>query len=141
MKRRNKKYKIIIDTNIWISFLIGKCLRGLQKHIDSQSIKIITCKEQYYELSEVFNKPKIKKYFSKEQVGEFFELLDESSDCIELITKSHICRDEKDNYLVSLAIDSQSDSLITGDQDLLELDRIGETLVVKYSDFEQILKQ
>ncbi|MHC1704977.1 MAG: putative toxin-antitoxin system toxin component, PIN family [Tenuifilaceae bacterium] len=106
MKRKNKKYKIIIDTNIWISFLIGKSLRGLQNHIDSQSIKIITCKEQYYELSEVFKKPKIKKYFSKEQVEGFFELLDESSDCIELVTKTNICRDKKDNYLVSLAIDS-----------------------------------
>ncbi len=141
MKRRTKKYKIIIDTNIWISFLIGKSLRGLQNHIESQSIKIITCKEQYYELSEVFKKPKIKKFFSKEQVEEFFELLDESSDCIELVTKSKICRDEKDNYLVSLAIDSHSNFLITGDKDLLELDRIGETLVLKFSDFEQLLKQ
>ena len=91
--------------------------------------------------SKVFKKPKIKKYFSKEQVEEFFELLDESSDCIELVTKSNICRDEKDNYLVSLAIDSHANFLITGDKDLLELDRIGETLVVKFSDFEQLLKQ
>lgn len=141
MKRKSKKYKIIIDTNIWISFLIGKSLRGLQNHIDSQSIKIITCKEQYCELSEVFKKPKIKKYFTKEQVEEFFELLDESSDCIELVTKSNVCRDAKDNYLVSLAIDSHSNFLITGDQDLLELNSIEETLVVKYSDFEQLLKQ
>ncbi|NOU17862.1 MAG: putative toxin-antitoxin system toxin component, PIN family [Bacteroidales bacterium] len=141
MKRKSKKYKIIIDTNIWISFLIGKSLRGLQNHIDSQSIKIITCKEQYCELSEVFKKPKIKKYFTKEQVEEFFELLDESSDCIELATKSNVCRDAKDNYLVSLAIDSHSNFLITGDQDLLELNRIEETLVVRYSDFEQLLKQ
>jgi len=141
MKRRSKKYRIIIDTNIWISFLIGKNLRGLQNHIDSQGIKIITCKEQYYELSEVFKKPKIKKYFSKEQVEEFFELLDESSHCIELVTKSKICRDDKDNYLVSLAIDSHANFLITGDLDLLELDRIGETLVVKFSDFNQLMKR
>lgn len=140
MKRRSKKYKIIIDTNIWISFLIGKSLRGLQNYIDSQNIKIITCKEQYNELSEVFKKPKIKKYFSKGQVEEFFELLDESSDCIELVSKSKICRDEKDNYLVSLAIDSHASFLITGDQDLLELNRIGETFVVKFSDFDQLLK-
>lgn len=72
---------------------------------------------------------------------EFFELLDESSDCIELVTKSNICRDAKDNYLVSLSIDSHANFLITGDQDLLELVRIGETLVVKFSDFEQLLKQ
>jgi putative PIN family toxin of toxin-antitoxin system len=136
----NKKYKIIVDSNIWISFLIGKSLRGLQNYIDSQHIKIITCKEQYNELSVVFKKPKIKKYFTKEQVLEFFELLDESSDCIELVTKSSICRDAKDNFLVSLAIDSQADFLITGDLDLLELDKIGQTLVIKYTDFEQFLK-
>ncbi|MBI5540756.1 MAG: putative toxin-antitoxin system toxin component, PIN family [Bacteroidia bacterium] len=141
MRRKSKRYKIIIDTNIWISFLIGKSLRGLQNHLDSQSIKIITCKEQYCELSEVFKKPKIKKYFTKEQAEEFFELLDESSDCIELVTKSNACRDAKDNYLVSLAIDSHSDFLITGDQDLLELNRIGKTLVIRYSDFEQLLNQ
>ena len=35
MKKENKSYKIIVDTNVWISFLIGKNLKGLQKHIDS----------------------------------------------------------------------------------------------------------
>jgi len=141
MKRKSKYYKTIIDTNIWISFLIGKSLRGLQNHIDSESIRIVTCKEQYIELSEVFKKPKLKKYFTKEQVTEFFELLDESSECIEIHTKTDICRDPKDNYLVSLSIDSHANFLITGDQDLLELDRIGETLVLRFNDFEQLLKQ
>jgi hypothetical protein len=42
MKKVNKFYKIIIDSNIWISFLIGKKLIGLQNYIDSQDIKIIT---------------------------------------------------------------------------------------------------
>lgn len=42
MKKVNKFYKIIIDSNICISFLIGKKLIGLQNYIDSQDIKIIT---------------------------------------------------------------------------------------------------
>jgi predicted nucleic acid-binding protein len=42
MKKVNKFYKIIIDSNILISFLIGKKLIGLQNYIDSQDIKIIT---------------------------------------------------------------------------------------------------
>jgi len=54
MKKASKSYRIIIDSNIWISFLIGKNLRGLQNHLDSQNLKIITCKEQLVELSEVF---------------------------------------------------------------------------------------
>jgi uncharacterized protein len=75
MKRASKLYKIIVDSNIWISFLIGRNLIGLQNHIDSENLKIITCNEQLIELSEVFKKPKLKKYFTKEQISEFFELL------------------------------------------------------------------
>ena len=139
MKRGNKSYKIIVDTNIWISFLIGKNLKGLQNQIDSKFITIITCHEQLLELSEVFKKPKIKKYFSTEQIIEFFELLDESSEEFVLRTKTNLCRDPKDNYLVSLAIDSKADFLITGDKDLLEMNRIEETIVLNYSDFDKIV--
>jgi uncharacterized protein len=46
MKMANKSYKIIVDTNIWISFLIGKNLKGLQEYIDSQTVNIVTCDEQ-----------------------------------------------------------------------------------------------
>ena len=61
MKKENKYYKVIIDTNVWISFLIGKQLKGLPRIIASGTIKVITCREQVAELSEVFRKPKIKK--------------------------------------------------------------------------------
>lgn len=139
MKKESKSFKIIVDSNIWISFLIGKNLLGLQNYIDSQKIKIITCNEQLTELSEVFKKPKLKKYFTKEQITEFFELLDESSDSIIISSKSNICRDPKDNYLVLLALDSNADFLITGDKDLLELNKIGETIVLKYTDFDTFI--
>jgi len=139
MKKESKSYKIIVDSNIWISFLIGKNLLGLQNYIDSQKIKIITCNEQLTELSEVFKKPKLKKYFTKDQISEFFELLDESSDCILISTKSNICRDSKDNYLVSLALDSYANFLITGDKDLLDLKKIGHTIVLKYNDFDTFI--
>lgn len=136
MKKGSKYYKVIVDSNIWISFLIGKNLLGLQNQIDSQKLKIITCDEQLTELSEVFKKTKLKKYFTKDQITEFFELLDESAECIVLSTKSNICRDPKDNYLVLLAINSKADFLITGDKDLLELNSIEHTIVLKYSDFD-----
>ena len=137
MKKANRSFKIIVDTNIWISFLIGKTLKGLQNHLDNKTVVIITCKEQIQELSLVFEKPKIKKYFNSEQIMEFFELLDESSVNIDIKTKTDICRDSKDNYLVSLAIDSNADFLITGDNDLLVLKKVKNTSIVKFSDFEK----
>jgi len=139
MKMGNKSFKVIVDSNIWISFLIGKNLKGLQAHIDSQFIKIVTCDEQFHELSEVFKRPKIMRYFSQEQVIAFFELLDESSENLTIVTHTGICRDSKDNYLASLAIDSKADYLVTGDKDLLELKQVGGTIILKFSDFENIL--
>ena len=62
MRMGGRSIKIIVDTNIWISFLIGKNLKGLQNQIDSQSILIITYEEQLRELSEAFKKPKLKKF-------------------------------------------------------------------------------
>jgi putative PIN family toxin of toxin-antitoxin system len=74
MKKASKSFKVIVDTNIWISFLIGKNLKGLQEYIDSQAIIIVACNEQIQELAEVFKKSKIKKYFTAEQIEFFFEL-------------------------------------------------------------------
>lgn len=139
MKKANKSFKVIVDTNIWISFLIGKNLKGLQEYIDSQAIIIVTCKEQIQELAEVFKKPKIKKYFTAEQIENFFELLDESSVRVDLKTKTDLCRDLKDNYLISLAIDSNADFLITGDNDLIVLNKVENTSMIKFNDFDTIV--
>lgn len=139
MKKADKRFKIIVDTNIWISFLIGKSLKGLQQHIDSQKVLIVTCNEQIHELTDVFRKPKINKFFTSEQITLFFELLEESSETIILKTKIDLCRDLKDNYLLSLAIDSNADFLITGDNDLLELNEIKNTGIIKFSDFEKMI--
>src|ERR1035437_7247449 len=140
MKKANKSFKVIVDTNIWISFLIGKNLKGLQEYIDSQSIIIVTCNEQIQELTEVFKKEKSKKYFTFEQIGDFFELLDESSVKVVIKTKTDLCRDLKDNYLLSLAIDSNADFLISGDNDLLVLNKVESTKIIRFIDFEIIIK-
>ena len=140
MKKANRSFKVIVDTNIWISFLIGKSLKGLQEYIDSQAVLIVTCNGQIQELTEVFERPKIKKYFTTEQIWEFFELLDESSINVVIKTKTELCRDLKDNYLLSLAIDSNADFLITGDNDLLILDSIENTKIIKFIDFEKFIK-
>jgi len=140
MKKAGKPFKIIVDSNIWISFLIGKSLKGLQNYIDARKVLIITCTEQIQELAGVFQKPKIKRYFTADQVAEFFELLDESSVYVDLKTKTNLCRDIKDNYLLSLAIDSNADFLITGDNDLLVLENVKKTRIVKFTEFENSIK-
>ncbi len=139
IKMADKYIKVIIDTNIWISFLIGKHLKGLQNYLNNESIRIITCHEQLIELTEVLNKPKIKKYIKPYQIEEFLDLIYEVSEVVKISLLIDICRDKKDNYLLSLAKCSDSDYLITGDDDLLVLDGLISTKILKYSEFEMIL--
>lgn len=51
-----------------------------------------------------------------------------------------LCRDPKDDYLLELAVISSADFIVTGDKDLLELERIGKTVIVSPMDSDLILQ-
>ncbi|MCL2328630.1 MAG: putative toxin-antitoxin system toxin component, PIN family [Bacteroidetes bacterium] len=139
MKRSNKSLvKIGIDTNVWISFLMGKTLARLESYIYNGHFQIVTCAEQLSELQDVLYRPKMERYFSKQQIKGVFELLADYALLINVFSKVDICRDAKDNYLLSLAIDAKIDFLITGDKDLLSLQQIETTKIINFKDFENI---
>ena len=52
------------------------------------------------------------------------------SEFITIISNVNICRDPKDNFLLSLSKDGKASHLITGDKDLLDLKRAGKTQIV-----------
>jgi putative PIN family toxin of toxin-antitoxin system len=141
MTCNNKTINIIIDTNIWISFLIGKSLKGLHRYLHNERIKIVVCKEQIREIKEVVQRPKLSKYFPQKQVSEMFDLLDEVAILVAVASKITLCRDKKDDYLLSLAVDANADYLITGDKDLLAIKTIHQTSIINYSDFEAIINK
>lgn len=137
--RRNKTWRVVIDTNIWISFLIGKHLAGLHRHIDSGRVEVVTCEAQLRELADVLNRPRIRKYISEVQAETFLDLLCEIALMVEPVQGPTICRDPKDDYLLYTAIAAQADYLVSGDNDLLTLDYIVDTKIITYTDFDMML--
>lgn len=132
-------YRIVVDTNIFISFLIGKILRDLPKYLHSKTIELVVSDELMNELIEVTARPKFSKHFSQELVGELLMLINERSVSIQPRHLVDICRDPKDNYLLALATAGKADLLITGDQDLLDIRKYGRTRIVPYKEFEKIM--
>jgi predicted nucleic acid-binding protein len=57
------------------------------------------------------------------------------SDFIEVKSVITLSRDLKDNFLLSLAKDGKADYLLTGDNDLLVLKRLGRTRILTLSEF------
>jgi putative PIN family toxin of toxin-antitoxin system len=53
-----------------------------------------------------------------------------------IVIDTNLCRDSKDNFLLSLCNDSKADYLITGDKDLLDLKKFGKTTILTITDFE-----
>ena len=66
--RSDCKTRIIVDTNLWISFLIGKKLAGLLDFLSDEKVELVVSQELLNEVLEVASRPKLKKYFSQEHL-------------------------------------------------------------------------
>ncbi len=61
-----RKIRVIIDTNLWISFLLTKDFSRLDRLFSDGSILLLFSQELLDEFIEVAQRPKLKKYFSNE---------------------------------------------------------------------------
>lgn len=133
--------KIIFDTNLWLSFLISKKYNQIDDLISVRKIQLIFSTELIEEFIAVAQRPKFEKYFSKNDIEDILRLLEYHGKLVEICSNIAICRDHKDNFLLNLALDSEADYLVTGDEDLLVLKNIKHTRICNWSDFlENLIK-
>jgi putative PIN family toxin of toxin-antitoxin system len=131
-----KKIRIIIDTNLWISFLLTKKFNFIDKLLSKGNIQLIFCDELLAELTEVTLRPKLKKFFTEKDWRLIFNIIDRYAVYISVVSSITACRDEKDNFLLSLAKDAKADYLITGDKDLLILKTFENTQIVSFAEYQ-----
>lgn len=127
--------RVILDTNLWISFLINDSYKEIDHLIKNDQIKLIFSIELLDEFIEVVNRPKFNKYFKDDDIIQLLNLFYDFAILVDVHSNLDLCRDKKDNFLLNLAKDSKSDYLITGDQDLLILERIDNCKIIQYSNF------
>ena len=136
-----QRTKVIFDTNIWISYLIGKQLGRLTELLISRKIELVLCEQLQIELIEVTERRKFQRYFSEQKVNELLRLMDFLGTDYEVVEYPTICRDSKDNFLLGLIISSRADFLVTGDQDLLECSPFEGTKIIEANQIlEKVIK-
>ncbi|MDI9365789.1 MAG: putative toxin-antitoxin system toxin component, PIN family [Flavobacterium sp.] len=136
-----KNIKVIFDTNVWISFLIGKRLSFIKHYIANGQITIVTTDQLLQEIREVTSRDRLKKYFAEESVIELFELLDVIAEKVEIKPTYFINRDPKDNFLLDLIDFSKADYLVTGDKDLLVHNPFKSASILTPANFEVALSK
>ncbi|MDR0833377.1 MAG: putative toxin-antitoxin system toxin component, PIN family [Candidatus Symbiothrix sp.] len=131
--------KVIIDTNLWVSFLIGHNLSALKSWCKNEQLSIYICKELVSEFLDVVSRPKITKYITAQDIFDTLKLMECCVSKLIQIQAVSPVRDAKDLYLLSLADTVSADYIITGDKDLLILEQHNQTQIVTRSEFMQIL--
>lgn len=129
--------RVIIDTNIWISSLIGRQLNSLRELLSYPTIELVVTERLMQEVLLVARRPKFAKYFRSEDVEQLQKWMSQNMTNVPLGKIPARCRDPKDDYLLELAIQSKAIYLVSGDSDLLEMGTIGECRIMTVRQFEQ----
>jgi len=121
----------VIDTNIWISFLLTNRILFTQNLLQNPKLVILACQVLFSEVSQVLRRPKFKKYIKSYDIERFEEIF--RNYALNIILKTNTkgkTRDEKDDFLLALAFDGNADYLVTGDKDLLVLGHFESTQMI-----------
>src|SRR3569833_1963470 len=127
--------RVIIDSNIWISFLLTSDLSKFDNILVDDSLVIILSQQLIDEFIEVTQRNKFKRYFDLQDVKSLLVKIRERSIIIDVTSDISVCRDPKDDFLLSLAKDGNASHLITGDKDLLVLKRFEKTKILTIAEY------
>ena len=118
------KMRVIVDTNIWISSLIGRQLTSLRDLLSYPCIELIMTERLMQDV---------------EQLRHWME---QNMTNVPLGDIPSRCRDPKDDYLLELAVQANAIYLVSGDSDLLDIGTIGDCRIMTVQQFEkEILTQ
>lgn len=132
--------KVILDCNIWISFLLSRQDSLLKRMLMDTRFDIYICEELLSEIINVAHRDKIRKRVSENDLQQLLKIIDAFcvKTTISRIAES-IIRDPKDLYLLSLAETVDANYIVSGDKDLTDLNQHLKTRIVKLADFKLMM--
>ena len=114
--------RVVIDTNVWISRLL------LADSVAAQAVdnalaqfEVVVSEASVEELAHVLSRTKFDRYVSLQDREEFLRRLLQVTTMVSVLSEITDCRDPKDNRFLALALDSESNCIVSGDADLLAL--------------------
>ena len=127
--------KILFDTNLWISFMIGKRLASLADVLCRHEVEVYVCEQQLDEIRGVIAREKFDRLISAETRYYFFEMIYDVCRFTDITVeaKSDI-RDPKDLYLLSMAESVPVDYIVSGDRDLTDMKQHAGIPILKYTE-------
>lgn len=133
--------KVIIDTNLWISFLIGHQTQLVRRMLTDLRFDVCVCSRLIEEIRDVASREKISRRVNTADVEDLFAIIHAFCQfvTIEAEVAPAAVRDPKDLYLLALADTIGADYIVSGDADLTDLSQYNQTKIIKLADFKAMM--
>jgi len=132
--------KVIIDTNLWISFLLGHQVQFVHLMLTDLRFEVYVCARLIEEIRDVASRSKIRKHLNPADIDDLLAII--HAYCQFSILESDVApsavRDPKDLYLLALADTIGADYIVSGDADLTDLVQYHQTKIIKLADFKHL---
>ena len=134
--------KVIIDTNLWISFLIGHQTQLVRRMLTDLRFDVYVCSRLIKEIRDVASRDKIRKYVSEADLDDLLAIINAYCQfaTIEAEVAPTAIRDPKDLYLLALADTIGADYIVSGDADLTDLGQYNQARIMKLADFKAMMQ-
>ncbi len=128
--------RVVIDTNVWVSRVLIADSASAQAVDEALSqSQVMVSDATIEELSDVLSREKFDQYVPLDDREHFLRRLLQVTTIVSVISEVTDCRDPSDNRFLALALDSNSDFIISGDTDLLSLNPWRGIQIVSPADF------
>lgn len=135
--------KVVLDTNILISFLLthGETISKIIDGWEQQKFTLLVTNEIITEIKQVIERFVVSKLIKEETALAFLDRLEKESLIVLSLTTLTISPDKKDNRYLECAKDGKADYLISGDKKhLLKFGKFGKTKIISPAQFIQVLQ-
>lgn len=130
------KLQFVIDTNVLVSSVLIKKSSSDAALKKARSLgSLLFSEATFQELQITLSRSKFDKYVSLQVRSEFIFRLRLASELVEILERVDLCRDEKDNKFLEVAINGKADYLITGDNDLFVLRSFQDVKIITINEF------
>jgi probable toxin-antitoxin system toxin component, PIN family len=120
--------------------MLGRKVTTMRTLLTYPTLEIYVCRELLDEFYDVSSREKIRKYIRPEDLDDTLKLIHLYGKYVVIRTQSKSkIRDEKDLYLLSLADTINANYIVTGDKDLLVLEKHNHTKIITITEFMKLL--
>jgi putative PIN family toxin of toxin-antitoxin system len=137
--------RAVLDTNLLVSYLLTHrppIATLIDRHLAQDDFVLVTALELLTELDRVLAYPKLQHYYAGDERTRFVALVMALSEVVELPeTIPRVCRDPDDDRVIACAVVGNADVIVSGDEDLLNLEQVGTMLILTAAQFLEVLEQ